>query len=62
MLEDQWAELGPVGWLLTDDYHNHTILYEFGKIIYTEEDEAPMSTSFSLLLVMQRFAKPMDIK
>jgi isocitrate dehydrogenase len=32
------------------------------KIIYTECDEAPMLATFSLLPVIQRFAKPMGIE
>merc|ERR1719381_311889 len=32
------------------------------KIIYTETDEAPMLATFSLLPVIQRFAKPMGIE
>lgn len=32
------------------------------KIIYTECDEAPMLATYSLLPVIQRFAKPMGIE
>ena len=32
------------------------------KIIYTETDEAPMLATYSLLPVIQRFAKPMGIE
>merc|ERR1712079_142258 len=36
--------------------------YAMSKIIYTECDEAPMLATFSLLPVIQRFAKPMGIE
>ena len=36
--------------------------YALSKIIYTETDEAPMLATFSLLPVIQRFAKPMGIE
>jgi len=36
--------------------------YALSKIIYTECDEAPMLATFSLLPVIQRFAKPMGIE
>jgi len=36
--------------------------YSFSKIIYTETDEAPMLATYSLLPVIQRFAKPMGIE
>ena len=32
------------------------------KIIYTETDEAPMLATYSLLPVIQRFAKPLGIE
>ena len=32
------------------------------KLIYTETDEAPMLATYSLLPVIQRFAKPMGIE
>ena len=32
------------------------------KIIYTECDEAPMLATYSLLPIIQRFAKPMGIE
>jgi len=34
----------------------------FSKIIYTETDEAPMLATYSLLPVIQRFAKPLGIE
>ena len=36
--------------------------YALSKIIYTECDEAPMLATYSLLPVIQRFAKPMGIE
>ena len=39
-----------------------TSSYAMSKIIYTECDEAPMLATFSLLPVIQRFAKPMGIE
>jgi len=39
-----------------------TSAYAMSKIIYTECDEAPMLATFSLLPVIQRFAKPMGIE
>jgi len=36
--------------------------YSLSKIIYTECDEAPMLATYSLLPVIQRFAKPMGIE
>merc|ERR1712198_602447 len=36
--------------------------YALSKIIYTETDEAPMLATYSLLPVIQRFAKPMGIE
>merc|ERR1719200_106498 len=39
-----------------------TSSYDMSKIIYTECDEAPMLATFSLLPVIQRFAKPMGIE
>ena len=36
--------------------------YAMSKIIYTETDEAPMLATYSLLPVIQRFAKPMGIE
>ncbi len=35
---------------------------DFSKIIYTETDEAPMLATYSLLPIIQRFAKPMGIE
>ena len=35
---------------------------DLSKIIYTECDEAPMLATYSLLPVIQRFAKPMGIE
>ena len=32
------------------------------KLIYTETDEAPMLATYSLLPIIQRFAKPMGIE
>merc|ERR1712168_284019 len=42
--------------------HLSTSAYAMSKIIYTECDEAPMLATFSLLPVIQRFAKPMGIE
>ena len=39
-----------------------TSAYAMSKLIYTECDEAPMLATFSLLPVIQRFAKPMGIE
>jgi len=39
-----------------------TSQYLLSKIIYTETDEAPMLATYSLLPVIQRFAKPMGIE
>ena len=39
-----------------------TSQYALSKIIYTECDEAPMLATYSLLPVIQRFAKPMGIE
>jgi len=39
-----------------------TSTYNLSKIIYTECDEAPMLATYSLLPVIQRFAKPMGIE
>ena len=39
-----------------------TTPYASSKIIYTECDEAPYLATFSLLPVIQRFAKPMGIE
>merc|ERR1712079_798546 len=39
-----------------------TSSYAMSKIIYTECDEAPMLATYSLLPVIQRFAKPMGIE
>jgi len=36
--------------------------YALSKIIYTECDEAPMLATYSLLPIIQRFAKPMGIE
>ena len=36
--------------------------YALSKIIYTDTDEAPMLATYSLLPVIQRFAKPMGIE
>ena len=36
--------------------------FALSKIIYTECDEAPMLATYSLLPVIQRFAKPMGIE
>ena len=39
-----------------------TTSYMMSKIIYTECDEAPMLATYSLLPIIQRFAKPMGIE
>jgi len=39
-----------------------TSAFNLSKIIYTECDEAPMLATYSLLPVIQRFAKPMGIE
>ena len=36
--------------------------FNMSKLIYTETDEAPMLATYSLLPVIQRFAKPMGIE
>ena len=36
--------------------------FDMSKLIYTETDEAPMLATYSLLPVIQRFAKPMGIE
>ena len=42
--------------------HTNYICIKMTKLIYTETDEAPMLATYSLLPVIQRFAKPMGIE
>ena len=56
------VRIGLRGILNTQPRHLSTTSYIMSKIIYTECDEAPMLATYSLLPVIQRFAKPMGIE